>query len=184
MERETTGASFRRRATRELKEMAALAVYLYICLGAVLMLKAAILQDVGINFTIWGIAAVKAIVLAKFMLVGRAFRLGKRFRDRPLVWPTIYHALMFLILLVVLTTIEELIVGSVHHRSISDSLTHMVGPTVFEGIAVCLVLFLILLPYSAFICLSDVLGERETLRLFFVDGSRAELFKSPLSAPD
>jgi hypothetical protein len=35
------------------------------------------------------------------------------------------------------------------------------------------VLFLILVPYSTFDCLQDVFGERETLRLFFVDGSRA-----------
>ena len=180
----TRTASFRRKATREFKEMAALALYLYICLGAVLLLKAAILQDVGVNVAIWGIAAVKALLLAKFMLVGRAFQVGKRFRDRPLVWPTIYHALMFLLLLLVLTSIEEIVVGSVRHRPLLDSLTHVVGPTVFEGIAVCLVLFLILLPYSAFVCLSDVLGERETVRLFFVDGARADLFKVTLSAPD
>ena len=91
---------------------------------------------------------------------------------------------MFLLLLLVLTSIEEIVVGSVRHRPLLDSLTHVVGPTVFEGIAVCLVLFLILLPYSAFVCLSDVLGERETLRLFFVDGSRADLFKATRSAPD
>jgi hypothetical protein len=29
-------------------------------------------------------------------------------------------------------------------------------------------MFLILVPYSAFTCLSDVVGERETVRLFFV----------------
>ena len=107
------------------------------------------------------------------MLLGRAFQLGKRFRDRPLTWPTLYHALTFLILLLVLTMIEEIVVGSIRHRPLSDSLSHVVGPTVFEGIAVCLILFLILVPYSAFVCLADVLGERETFRLFFVDGSRA-----------
>ena len=174
----TRTASFRGKAVSEFKEMAALALYLYICLGAVLLLKAAILQDVGVNFAIWGIAAVKALVLAKFMLVGRALQLGKRFRERPLIWPTLYHALMFLILLLVLTTIEEIVVGSIHHRPLSDSLTHIVGPTIFEGSAVCLVLFLILLPYSAFVCLADVLGEEETLRLFFIDGSRADLSKA------
>ena len=44
----------------------------------------------------------------------------------------------------------------------------MVGPIFFEGLAVCLIMFLILVPYSAFTCLSDVVGERETIRLFFV----------------
>jgi hypothetical protein len=93
---------------------------------------------------------------------------GTRFRDKPLIWPTLYHALMFLIVLLILTVLEELIVGFIHGRAIADSLKHVVGPTFFGGLAVCLVLFLILVPYSAFTCLSGVVGERETIRLFFV----------------
>jgi hypothetical protein len=170
---DTGTVSLRQKAAGEFKEMAALALYLYICIGAVVILKSAILRDVGISFTVWGIAAVKALLLAKFMLVGSAMKLGKRFRDRPLIWPTLYHALIFLILLLILTTVEELVVGTIRHQPLAESLAHVVGPTVFEGTAVCLVLFLILVPYSAFVTLSDVLGERETLRLFFVDGSRA-----------
>lgn len=169
----TSTASLRRKVAREFGEMTALALYLYICLGAVLLLKAAILQDAGINIAIWGIAGVKALLLAKFMLVGRAFNLGRRFRGRPLIWPTLYHALAFLILLLLLTTVEEIVVGAIHHRSLFDSLTHVVGRTIFEGFAISLVLFLILVPYSAFVCLAEVLGERQTVRLFFVDGLRS-----------
>jgi hypothetical protein len=179
----TRTSSVRHKAVHEFKEMAALAVYLYICLGAVLLLKAAILQDVGVSFAIWGIAAVKALLLAKFMVIGSAFNLGRRFRDRPLIWPTLYHALMFLVLLLFLTTIEEIGVGAIHHRALFESLAHVVGPTVFEGVSVCLVLFLILVPYSAFACLAEVLGDRETIRLFFVDGSRALRAHSNPAAP-
>jgi hypothetical protein len=175
-------AAFRQKVFGELKEWAALTLYLYVCLGAVVLLKAAILQDVGVSFAIWGIAAVKALLLAKFMLLGRVLQIGRKFRDRPLIWPVLYHALIFLILLLVLSTIEELIVGGIHHRPLSDSLTHIVGPTVFEGLAVCLVLFLILIPYSAYDCLEDVLGEREAFRLFFVDGARAISARSPRTA--
>jgi multidrug transporter EmrE-like cation transporter len=178
----TGTASLREKALREFKEMAALSLYLYICIGAVVLLKAAILQDVGVNFAIWGVAGVKALLLAKFMLLGRGLELGRRFRDRPLIWPTLYHALMFLTLLLFLTAVEEIVVGSIRHRALSDSLTHIVGHTVFEGFAVCLVFYLILLPYSAFVCLADVLGERETLRLFFVDGARAISVRSPMTA--
>jgi hypothetical protein len=169
----TSTASLRRKAVHEFGEMAALGLYLYICLGAVVLLKAAILRDVGIDTAIWGIAAVKALLLAKFMLIGRAFNLGRRFRGGPLIWPTLYHALAFLILLLLLTAVEEIVVGAIHHRALSDSLTHVIGATVFEGISLSLVLYLILVPYSAFACLAEVLGERETVRLFFVDGSRS-----------
>ena len=102
------------------------------------------------------------------MLLGRMLHVGTRFRDKPLIWPTLYNALMFLIVLLVLSTLEELIVGSIHARAIADSLNHVVGPTFFEGLAICLILFLILVPYSAFICLSDVVGEHKTVRLFVV----------------
>ena len=174
MEDAATGTtSLLQKVTGAVKETLALALYLYICIGAVVLLKSAVLRDVGVDFTLWGVAIVKALILAKFMLIGRDLKLGRRFRDRPLIWPIIYHALIFLILLLVLTTIEEILVGAVHHRPLSQSLAHVVGSTVFEAAAVCLVFFLILVPFSAFDCLQDVLGERETLRLFFVDGPRA-----------
>ena len=161
----------REKAVEELKAFAALSAYLYVCLGAVILYKSAVLREVGVSFTIWGIALVKAMILAKFMLVGRMLHLGKRLRHRPLIWPTVYHSLMYLILLLILTTIEELFVGLIHRRALADSLAHIVGPTFLQGCAVCLILFLILVPYSAFTCLSDALGERETFRLFFVDRS-------------
>ena len=104
-------APLHERAFSEFKEIAALAAYLYVCLGAIILFKAAVLQGVGVNFTIWGIAIVKALILAKFMLVGRMVNLGERYRDKPLIWPALHRSLMFLLLLLVLTTIEELVVG-------------------------------------------------------------------------
>jgi hypothetical protein len=172
MREQALGRTTRReRAVGQFEELAALSVYLYVCLGAVLLLKSAILQRAGIGSDLWGIAAVKAVLLAKFMLLGRDLHLGERFRDRPLIWPTLYNALVFLILLLVLTVFEELLVGLLHHRALADSLTHVVGSTFLQGLAVCLVLFLILVPYSAFMCLGEVLGEREVMRLFFVSRS-------------
>jgi hypothetical protein len=162
------GAAIRSKFIEEFKAMAALAAYLYICFGAILLFKSAVLREAGIHQEIWGLAAIKALLLAKFMLLGRMLHVGKRFRDKPLIWPTLYHALTFLIVLLILTTLEELIVGFIHGRAAADSLNHVVGPIFFEGLAVCLIMFLILVPYSAFTSLSDVVGERETVRLFFV----------------
>ena len=163
-----SGGSIGSKFVEEFKAMAALAAYLYVCFGAIILFKSAVLREAGIHYEIWGLALIKALILAKFMLIGRMLGVGTRYRDKPLIWPTLYHSLMFLIVLLVLTTLEELIVGSIHGRAVADSLNHVVGPIFFEGLAVCLIMFLILVPYSAFTCLSDVVGERETARLFFV----------------
>lgn len=161
------------KAVEEFKAFAALSIYLYICIEAVVLFKGAVLRGAGVDYSIWGIAAVKAMLLAKFMLVGRALNVGKRYRNKPLIWPTLHHALMSLIILLILTTIEELLVGYFPSRTLGASLNHVVGPTFFQGIAICLIMFLILVPYSAYTCLGDVFGEREMFRLFFVDRSVA-----------
>lgn len=168
---DTTKPSLRHRALEEVKEMLALTAYLYVCLGALMLLKSAILSEVGVDFTVWGIAIVKALVLAKFMLLGRAANIGKltRYKNKPLIWPTLHMALMFLILLLILSTIEELIVGAIHHRALADSLKHVVGPSVYIGFATCLIMYLVLVPYCAFRTLGEVVGDSYLIRLFFVE---------------
>jgi len=58
-----------------------------------------------------GLAIVKAALRAKFMLLGRAVHIGERFRNLPLIVPTLHKSFLFLSLLVVLTLIEEIVVG-------------------------------------------------------------------------
>jgi multidrug transporter EmrE-like cation transporter len=166
---EHTSYKVTQKAISEFKELWAVAFYLYVCIGAVVLFKYTTLRQVGIGYEVWGIAAVKSLLLAKFILVGRAMRLGKRFEDQPLIWPTLYRALIFLLLLLILTTLEELLVGLLHHRPVFESLTHVVGSTFLQALSVCLMLFLILIPYSAFVSLGEVLGEREVIRLFFIN---------------
>jgi hypothetical protein len=156
------------RAIHELKELAIISLYLYITLGAVILLKAAVLHTHGIEFAPWGIAAVKAVVLAKFMLLGQAMKLGERNSTRPLVWPTLRSAATFLVLLIILTVVEEAVVGLLHHRMIAVSLGDLFGAKLDETLASYVIMLLILIPYCAFRVLSEELGEGRLERMFFV----------------
>src|ERR1700712_3187976 len=100
----------------ELKEFAILALYLYICLGAVILMKTGVLHTIGIEAAPWGIAIIKAMVLAKFMLLGFALKFGEGNSTAPLIWPTLKMASAFLGLLIALTILEEIIVGLFHDR--------------------------------------------------------------------
>src|SRR5688572_2164012 len=120
---------------RELKEFAILTVYLYITLGSVVFMKTAVLHTQGIEFAPWGIAIVKAAVLAKFMLLGQAMKIGERTTSSPLIWPTLHKAFAFLVLLIIMTIIEEAVVGMFHHKSVAASLGELVGPRLEEMIA-------------------------------------------------
>jgi hypothetical protein len=162
------------RAMHELKEFAVLAIYLYITLGAVVVMKTAVLHSQGIEFAPWGIAAVKAAVLAKFMLVGNAMKIGERVTNRPLIWPTLYKAFAFLVLLIILTIIEEAVVGLFHHRSVAASLGELGGLRLEETIASFVIVLLILIPFFAFRVLGEALGEGRLSRMFFVERESME----------
>jgi hypothetical protein len=164
----TVKATLPQRAIHEFKELAIVTLYLYITLGAVILFKAAVLHTHGVSFVPWGIAIVKAAVLAKFMLIGRAMKIGEHKTSSPLIWPTLHMAFAFLVLLVIMTIIEEAVVGLFHHQSIAASLGDLFGPRLEETLAGYLIMLLVLIPYSAFLVLGDAIGEGRLARMFFV----------------
>jgi len=165
----TTKATLGQRAVHEFKELAIITAYLYVTLGAVILMKAAVLHGAGVSFTPWGIAIVKALVLAKFMLIGRAMKIGERYTTQPLIWPTLHKSFAFLVLLVVLTIIEEVVVGLFHHQSVAASLGELTSAKLYETLAGILIMLLVLIPYFAIHVLSEALGEGRLGRMFFID---------------
>jgi hypothetical protein len=158
--------SIGRRVTEELKEFLVIAAYLYVCFTALAYLKAAILQAHGIAFAPFGFAAVKALICAKFMSVGHALRMGERYKNRALIWPTLYRSLVFLALLFVLNLLEEVITGMIHRQTLRDSISNFGGGTLDQLIATSIVVLLILVPFFAFRTLGEVVGEDNLVRVF------------------
>ena len=162
-------ATLRQRAEHELKELAIISAYLYVTLGAVILMKTAVLHTEGIAFAPLGIAIVKAVVLGKFVLLGNLVHVGGRDISGPLIWPTLRRAFAFLVLLVILTIIEEVVVGLFHGQSITASLRDLVGRRLEETLAGYLIMLIVLVPYFAFRVLGEVLGEGRLTRMFFIE---------------
>jgi hypothetical protein len=156
------------RVVSELTEFAIIAAYLYVFLAALIYLKAAILHAHDIPFATFGFAAAKALICAKFMLIGRALHLGERFNALPLIWPTLYKSFVFLVLLLILNALEEVVVGFMHHRKVTDSLAEFGGGTLDQLTASCVIVLLVLIPFFAFRSLGEVVGERNLVRVFFL----------------
>lgn len=173
-------ASLGKRAVDELKQFSILAIYLYVCFTALAYLKAAILEAQGVVFAPFGFAAVKALICAKFLSIGYVFHLGERYKKQALIWPTLHRSFLFLALLIVLTVLEELTVGYLHHRAFADSIAEIGGGTIHQAIATTIILLLILIPFFAFRSLAEVVGGRVLFRLFFEP--RRKLDVAPLPA--
>ncbi|MFO1027848.1 MAG: hypothetical protein U1E70_21945 [Acetobacteraceae bacterium] len=163
----TARPSLAHRLMHEVKQYLAVSFYLYICLGAFAVYKSALMRSEGITYLPFGIAAVKALILGKFMMVGHALKLGQGGTEGPLIFPILRKSLVFLVLLFALNMIEEIVAGLIHHRSVAKVVEEVTGGTLLQTVAVCLLFFLILLPYFAFREVGEALGEGRLWRLMF-----------------
>lgn len=146
------------RAREELRSYALVTAYLYVCFGALLLYKSALLQEAGTQFLPHGVAIVKALILGKFILLGEAAGVGTRVGGRTLLRSIATKSVLFFLLLVALTVLEELVVGKVHGRSFAQSLAELRQHSVPETLATCLLLLLVLVPLIAVKEFSRALG--------------------------
>jgi hypothetical protein len=133
----------------DLRTFVVLAVYLYVCLSALILYKMTIIGGNGDGFWPFGLPALKALLLAKFILLGHAFRLGDRYTERRLIYVIAAKALLYLALLVFLSIAEEVIVGIIHGRTITASLSDLGGDNLPQIFATSFIMLLILIPYFA-----------------------------------
>ena len=161
-------AEYRERFVIEMRELAILATYLFICFTALLAYKAALLKAYGVSFAPWVLAAIKALVSAKFLLIGRVLGLGDGLAKKyPLIISTVYRSLTFLVVLVFLSAGEEVILGHLRGESVAESLAGLAGGTIWQVIATSFIVLLILIPWFAFRALGEVIGDGTLVRLFY-----------------
>jgi hypothetical protein len=152
------------RLRAELRDYAVVAGYLYVCLTVLALYKTAILREAGVAFSPLGFAIVKALVLGKFALLGKAVGLGEGLGQR--LWTRVAaKAVLFALLLVVLSTIEELVAGWWRDGSLAAGLAAVAALAPLTVVADALVLVLVAVPLLAFVEVARVLGPGEFRRL-------------------
>ena len=152
-------ADMRQRLIHEMRSYALTVLYLAICFGAIQAYRAALLTEEQVRYTAYGFALVKAMVLAKFLMLGEAANAARRIEGETLARGVLRGSLLLLLVLFGLTVVEELVVGAVHGahpRQVFDE--HVAGGRWAEFLAHCLLIWLFLMPYLAFKHLAELLG--------------------------
>jgi Na+-transporting NADH:ubiquinone oxidoreductase subunit NqrD len=142
--------SLKERAREELRNYAIVAAYLYVCFGAILLYKTALLREEGVAFLPHGLAAIKALILGKFILIGEAVGVGARAQPRSLLSAIATSTALYFLLLVALSIVEELIVGKVHGHSLAETIAEFREHAGLELLATSFLMLLILVPLIAF----------------------------------
>ena len=160
-----SGLSARERLREEVREFVFIFLYLWVCFGTVMIYKAAVLRDVGIDALPLGVAALKAAILGKFLLLGQHTRLDRRDQTAPLWHAIVRKVAVFFVLLVVLTVVEYLIEAWHRGHGIPHTVAEFTGVGLAEVLARAVLLLLVLIPYIAFREIDAAIGHGRIWRL-------------------
>jgi hypothetical protein len=166
------------KALHEAKKFFWIFIYLWLCFGLFVLYESLILAEHHINYTGFGLALVKALVLGKVILVAEGLHVAERHKEKPLIYPTLYKSFVFFVLLVLFSMLEQVVRGFFEHKAIAESLSEIGGGSLPTILARGLIMFVVLVPFFAFREIGRVLGENKLYQLFFVEGAKAATERS------
>lgn len=169
MEEATGKVGWKKRLGQELRGYWLTVAYLTLLFAAFTQYRRLLMADENIQYTEYGIAVIKAMVLGKVILVGDALRLAKRNEHRPMIYPTLYNTLVFTVFLAAFTVLEHGVKGWWKGQGFVGGIEELLGKGMPELMASLLVLFIGLIPFFAVRELETVLGKGKLLRMFFRD---------------
>ncbi len=141
--------------------------YLTLVFAAFTQYRRFVLAAYDITYTNYGVALIEALILAKVIMIGAVFRLGRGLEQKPLIYPTLLKTVVFSLFVGVFTLIEHAIKGLWRGKGLAGGLVDLLGKGHHELLAGCLVTFVAFIPFFAFRELGRVLGEDKIRVLFF-----------------
>lgn len=159
--------SWKDRFFREMVDYWFAFVYLALVFAAFTQYRRFVLAAHDIEYTNYWVAVIKALVLAKVILIGEAVRLGRGLEEKPLIYPTVYKTVVFGVFIVAFTVIEHAIRGLWQGNGLMGGVAEYFGRGIHELLAGFLIMFVALLPYFAIRELGRVYGAEKIRALFF-----------------
>ena len=149
-------------------------LYLTILFTVFTSYRRLILANYDISYSNWGISLIKALVLAKVIMVGSLFRFDRSLENKPLIFATLFKSVMFTIWVALFALVESTLRGFLHGKGLAGALDHLLSEGTNEFYSKCLVVFVAFIPFFAFRELARVLGKGIIWGWFFRKGPVAE----------
>lgn len=150
--------TLKERAIEEMRSFKLIATYLFVCFAVLMFYESTLPGGATAGVFSLGTAAIKAAILAKFLLLGQALGVGENARVRQLGPAIVAKSVQLWLLVIVLSVAEELLVGRFHGKSFGATLADYESRSVAHMLAKSLVVLLVMLPLIAARELSRALG--------------------------
>lgn len=120
----------------------------------------------------YGYCFIRALIMAKVIMIGQALKLGERFPNAPLIVPVLYKTIVFCVFLVILHIIETGLRGYVRGDNLQQTYQLFTAhiDVFFAQLAIMFFTFIL---FFSMLGISRVLGKDVLWNIFFHSPSKA-----------
>ncbi len=158
----------------EIKEYWLYVLYMSLFFGVFTTYRRLLMAHYEMSYGDYGVSVIKALVLAKIILVAESLGLGRRFKDKPLIVPTLYKTFLFTICVAIFSIFESMVRSIIQERNSMEAAAELMSKFNNIWLANGLVVFFSFIPFFALRELKQVLGEGTLSKLFFRRRSATE----------
>ncbi len=151
----------------EMIEYAINVVYLTLVFAAFTQYTRFLLAAHDITYTNYWFAVIEALILGKVIMIGGVFHLGRGLEDKPLIYPTLYKTVVFVVFVGAFKLIEHAIKGLWSGEGLAGTLVDVSEEDLHVVLANSLVVLVAFIPFFAVKELGRVFGGAKIFALFF-----------------
>lgn len=150
-------------------------IFFFIAFSLLTLTKYLVLQEYGIPFTGFAMAAIGALLVGKVVLITDHLKLVNKFPDKPLLYNVVWKGFIYFIGALVVRYLEHLLPFMVKHHSFIEANRHLFGELVWPHFwLVQMWLAVLLFLYCAIRELARAIGREKVIRLFLGNGDNAD----------
>jgi prepilin signal peptidase PulO-like enzyme (type II secretory pathway) len=160
-------ATWKERIFHEIVEYWISVIYLTLVFAAFTQYRRFLLAHYDIVYANYWVAVIEALILAKVIMIGAVVRLGRGLEHKPLIYPTLYKAVVFSLFVIAFTVVEHAVKGLWSGKGLTEGVVELYRERFHELLAGTVVIFVALIPFFGVKELGRVLGEEKIRALFF-----------------
>ena len=152
---------------RELLELTPPIFFFFVAFNVIIFTKRLMLEQYGINFSSHIAASVGALIAGKVVLIADKIPFINKYPDKPLIYNVVWKTLIYVLVTLVIRSLEFLLPLWWKYRSVSLAVEHLWDETIWAHFWVVQIwLVCLFFVYVSFRELARALGEEQFFKMF------------------
>ena len=142
-------------------------IYMALVFSAIIFYRRLVLAHYEIYLDDYFSGVIKALVIAKVVMIGAFLRISRKFEHKPLIFPVLYKAMLFTLWVMLFDIVEVFIRIFIHIPVFMEAVNELKGHIDNLWLGGALLIFITFIPFFAFRELIRVFGAEKVKGLFW-----------------